>query len=71
MFHVSWSKHCSRLAPVWEELADKYNNLQESAVRAAVPLHQPVTSHALLVIVIFTVTLCLYSKQTNNSTKCL
>ena len=37
MFHVSWSKHCSRLAPVWEELADKYNNQQESAVRAAVP----------------------------------
>ena len=33
---MSWSKHCSRLAPVWEELADKYNNLQESAVRAAV-----------------------------------
>ena len=27
-FHVTWSKFCLRVAPVWEKIADHFNNMQ-------------------------------------------
>ena len=31
-FYTTWSKYCVRVAPAWEDLADKYNNLVEKPV---------------------------------------
>ena len=31
-FYVSWSKYCTRVAPVWEEIADKYNNMEPQMI---------------------------------------
>ena len=31
-FYTTWSKYCVRVAPAWEDLADKYNNLVEKTV---------------------------------------
>ena len=32
-FFTHWSKYCVRVAPAWEDLAEKYNNLEEKHVR--------------------------------------
>ena len=31
-FYTTWSKYCVRVAPAWEDLAEKYNNLLEKPV---------------------------------------
>ena len=31
-FYVGWSKYCGKVAPVWEQLAEKYNNMEPQMV---------------------------------------
>ena len=39
-FYTTWSKYCVRVAPAWEDLAEKYNNLVEKPV--CIKLHMSI-----------------------------